>query len=470
MSYANRYTATHKQWDHVGNLFPNVEHAEKGPHGRLAGDFIPAPWLPVQLFDKHFESYTVCSPGKLVALTRQGEAIPTGLGDWEDSQHVVPAGIAVDFLAGGVGITYSALDVAALTIDITTGLPVAGAVTYNANTITPLLRSRGLIRNGEIAADFISRPVGVAAHAFYQWAGARLGSKFNPADLKQHNYRVQHQVQILANYQLRLPHVPTRAHTLAVPNTLSAGPAVFGSDNMYAGADVAALLRYSGAGAFYPITNANVIGLALQQFPVATSPRTGAGTVGHPVTETAAGALVRERASVNDLVQAGDWWLDREVGMLFFYQLTGAGAVAANIDNGGGTNTLAWSDYSVPAGAVSNYASAVGDLWPGSLLTVNADSNFELVAPGVGLLPASATTNATFATTVTMINQSAGLVVGQVIGFKTYPKDLLHRVKSQYTNLGNLNAMPGTATKGLPETLTFSLAADREVVINLLNR
>jgi hypothetical protein len=453
MSYANRYTATHKQWDHVGNLFPNVEHAEKGPHGRLAGDFIPAPWLPVDwnvtggLFDKHFEAYTVVSPGKLVACTRQGEAIATGLGDWEDSQHLVPAGLKILFAdAAAQVLVYSATDVAQGTIDLGTGAPVAAPISRTRAQLAPLLIGRGLILPSEQPEAFISQPIGVAAHAFYQWA-ANNGSKYNPADLKNHNFRLQSQVQVLANYQLRLPHVPTNAHTLTMPATLTGGTQAAGSGTSASAADTVAMARYSGPGAFYSVTNANIISVGLSQIPVATDPVTGS----HDLSETAPGALTRERSSANALVIAGDWWLDREVGILFLF-VAGGASVAGNL--GGGANILGWSDYSAPPATVSGYASAVGDIKPGDFLMYDTFSNF-IVAPE--------------ATAVTTIAQFAR-VVGQCIGFKTYPKDLLHRVKSQYNNLGNLNAMPGTATRGLPESLTFSGAADREVVINLINR
>ena len=194
-SYANRYSATHRQWDHVGNLFPDVEHAEKGPHGRLAGDFIPAPWLPVQLEDKHFEAWTVVSPGKIVALTTQAEEILSVVGDWEDSSHVVPAGLKVDWASvmgtGGTGtvLTYTSDDFDEQTVDLTTGIPYAtnGTTSYSGNTLTTALKSRGLIDNGDTCDDFISHPVGVAAQAFYQWS-ALNGSKFNPADEKFHNF------------------------------------------------------------------------------------------------------------------------------------------------------------------------------------------------------------------------------------------------------------------------------------------
>ena len=512
MSYANRYTATHKQWDHVGNLFPNVEHAEKGPHGRLAGDFIPAPWLPVQLWDVYFEAYTVCSPGKLVACTRRGEATKTPLGDWEDSQHLVPAGMKLAFGAGGAGLVYAAADVTARTIDLTTGLPVAAAVTYNAAAIATALIARGELGTGEVAANFISSPIGVAAHAFYQWA-ANNGAKFNPADLKDHNFRLQSQVQVLAMYQLRLPHVPTTAHVTAIPAwagiTGGAGGAgaavpVWGTIDLHSAASLQLSARYAAAGTgAYPIpATATVIALALDHFPIATDPVVGSNDLGVDVGGVAATVaqgsqtLLRERASAAACVQAGDWWLDREVGLLVLWDAnSGAGAVPAALGLAiGATGRIAYSDYTAAPAAVSNYASAVGDLKPGDMVVLDVNSNFEkgpgarlgaiaVATGGAGAFgSANAAADGDTAEAIDGLNDLLAVLgwdnginpwfgpVGQVIGFKTYPKDLLHRVKSQYNNLGNLNAMPGTATKGLPDTLRYSGAADREVVINLVNR
>ena len=42
-----QYSANHKSWDHVGNMFPVVEHSEGV---RPAGEFMPASWLPVQFW------------------------------------------------------------------------------------------------------------------------------------------------------------------------------------------------------------------------------------------------------------------------------------------------------------------------------------------------------------------------------------------------------------------------------------
>ena len=73
---ANSYTATHKTWDHVGNITPNFEYSEaQRPHG----EFRPADWLPVGRYDKLMEEYFVVSAGKIVALDGEGRVVPAGL-------------------------------------------------------------------------------------------------------------------------------------------------------------------------------------------------------------------------------------------------------------------------------------------------------------------------------------------------------------------------------------------------------
>lgn len=437
MSNANAYSPTHRGWNHVGNLFPNVEHAEK-EHGRLAGDFIPAPWLPVQLYDVHFEAWSVISPGKIVALTTQAEEIKSSIGDYEDSSHVVPAGLKLAWAGGGDVLTYTADDVTQRVIDLTTGVPVTAAAGYTAAEITTALKARGLIEDSETCVDFISYPVGVAAMACWKWA-ALDGSKFHPASLANHNFRLQHQVQILTSYQLRLPWIPVAESNKTVPAALTGTALVFGSGDMFAASDVTSLVRYSA------LTGSSFVALALENFPVAGPTDLVA------FTPTVAGVTMRLRSGPNALIAAGDYWLDREVGVVFFYAADGGtGGVPAWLD--GGTSTVAYSSY-MGAGTATDYASVVSGasaaVKNGDFLVCDADSNFAL---DTGPTAYSA------------------YRVGQVFGFKTYPKDLVHRVKSQYTNLGVLNKMAGTATGGLPETLTYTSAADKEVLVNLINR
>lgn len=440
-SFANRYSANHKQWDHVGNLFPNVEHAEKGPHGRLAGDFIPAPWLPVELYDKHFEAWTVVSPGKIVALTTQAEEIKSNVGDWEDSAHVVPAGLKVFWAtAPAAALVYTADDYSEQTMDLTTGTAYAvnGTTTYSHAQVLAALKSRGLVDNAAgNASSFISYPLGVAAHAFYSWAG-QDGQKFNPSTRKQHNVALQHQVQILVSYQLRLPWIPgiVATEVLDTNNPPAAGAPVFGTIGVHTAAAASTLSRYSA------VTSTTFVLAVLANYPLAGP------TAQAPLTASSTDILVRKRSSIDALAAAGDYWIDREVGAIAFYSADGGATLPANLVS----ETITYYSYQVAPAAVSVYASVASgttSINPGDFLVCDADSNF-----AVDTTPTS----------------YSAYRVGQVIGVKTYPKDMMQRVKSQYTQLGNLNAMPGTATAGLPETLTYAGGADKEVVLSLINR
>jgi hypothetical protein len=92
--------------------------------------------------------------------------------------------------------------------------------------------------------------------------------------------------------------------------------------------------------------------------------------------------------------------------------------------------------------------SVVGDIKPGSFVEVDGNSNYVL-------------------STSSDVRQ----VLGQVIGFVKHPKDRLDRVKTRYASLGTVNKMPGTASKGYPDTLNVTTTgADTEVIINLITR
>ena len=441
-SYANRYSATHREWDHVGNLFPNVEHSEKGPHGRLAGDFIPAPWLPVNYYDKHFEVWTVVSPGKIVALTTQAEEIFSNVGDYEDSTHVVPGGLKADWAAiagAATAITYTSNDYDEMTIDITTGdaYAVNGTTNYTKDDVTDALVDRGLLDAANDCDSFISYPVGVAAQAYYQWS-AYNGEKFNPKNTKQHNFRMQHQVQVLVSYQLRLPLIPGVVTTEAIP-ALSGGAPVLGTTGLHTVVEIRAMERWDGLS-----STGTWLAQVLARYPLAGP------TALAPLAASATDVLVRKRSGPDALSQSGDYYVDREAGVIFFYSASQV-AVPANLTG----ETITYYTYEVAPATVSIYASVVPVTGTvpknGDFLVCDADSNFA-VETAVG--------NTTW----------SNFRIGQIFGFKTYPKDLTHRVQTQYTQLGNVNKMPGTATAGLPETLTYSGGADKEVLVSLINR
>ena len=98
-----------------------------------------APYIPVAWQEASTTHYFCLSTGKLVALDRQGYVVPAGLR------------VTVDLaIAGGdEGTTelfaYTATDVLAKTMDITTGAYVTTAVTYTVEDVTDALIARGLL-------------------------------------------------------------------------------------------------------------------------------------------------------------------------------------------------------------------------------------------------------------------------------------------------------------------------------------
>jgi len=88
---------------------------------------------------------------------------------------------------------------------------------------------------------------------------------------------------------------------------------------------------------------------------------------------------------------------------------------------------------------------------PGMFVSYDADSNFSVIGYEIGAV-------------------DAGEVIGQVLEVDTnFPKDLLDQVRTRYTEFGELEKMPGSATEGKPDTITYS-GGYGLVTINLINR
>lgn len=252
-----RYVATHKTWDHVGNMIPVVEHSEGiRPHG----EFKPAAWLPVQFFDKYYENWFVMLPGKILAFDNQGRVVPA------------------QYAEATVNIVYTQNDVDAGTIDVRTGTPVTGAASFAVSTVADFMGT------GEAMA--VSKPVGVAPYAILQWAGdgSDLDDGFTPAAYKQHNYNMQHQMAILCDYVLELPLVP--AQEVAEDMTEDAN-----ADN---------------------VTTFTALG----NLPVAKNTMRTPITFANGTLTDAATRFVVEKDSAADVLAAGDWHIDLATGVV----------------------------------------------------------------------------------------------------------------------------------------------------------
>ncbi len=396
-----RYSPTHKSWDHVGNMIPVVEHSEGvRPHG----EFKPAAWLPVQFFDKYYEEYFVVMPGKVLAFDNDG--------------RVCPAQYATQ------GVTYTANDVAAGTIDVATGNPVAAAVVHAAGSVANFMG-----RTGEAMA--VSKPVGVAPYAYWQWAGdgSSLDDGFNPSAYRQHNHNLQHRVAILCDYVLELPLVPASqvaedagAETHVGNVSTFAAPALM-SDSANAGAE--------------PL------------LPLASN------TVRTPITfsgAAATGNFLVQKDTVAEVLSLGDWHIDLATGVVSVF--------AAAAINGTPSLKIAYFHYGTAVTGASVFAAASGNLKAGDFVVTDADSNY--VAAG---------------------NVDFRDIVGQVIEVENADKDALGMVKTAYNPplgtdasgsspgyAGQMDQMPGSATGGVSDKVHYAGAADLVVRINLVSR
>jgi len=393
------YRANHKSWDHVGNIIPDVEHSEGI---RPAGHFRPAAWLPVQFFDKYFENWIVTMPGKAVAFDNSGRIVPAQYG-----------------LAGAT-ITYTSNDVDAGVFDVRTGdlLTSAGIGTFTVASVASFMGT------GEAMA--VSKFVGFAPYAYLQWAGdgGPLDDGFNPLAYNKHNYNMQHQVAFVTDYVLALPLVP--AQTSAENLTESAWANDVSTFNAVANTPVATATMRT------PITFADG-------------------------TETDADVrFVNQVTDVADIAGMGDWHINYETGIISVYKV-GAGFGAGN---------LYATDYShyaaAPTGsAVSRFACVLGDVKPGDMLVVNADSNLVKDPGGSDLTD----------------------IAGQALELMNVRgRDGLDKVRTAFDNLdtnaagskpgylGQMDQMAGSANGGVPAKVHYAGGADLIVTVNLISR
>jgi len=441
---AGQYSGNHKPWDHVGNAIPDIEHCEGE---RPSFEFQPAKWLPVQFWDKHFENWIVVMPGKIVALDQDGFVMP---------------GQYADGVAASTTVAYTANDVAAGTIDITTGEAVTTAVTRTLSGIDG--SSLHFMGRQGIAWEPADYAIGVAPFAYLQHPG---GDGHNPADFTFHNYNMQHQVTVLCDYVLKLPLVPGQSATEALGLTWAASAITLGTDDGWRTRTyIQATARYDKSTGFLPCLDTYPVAAnPLEYFPVATN--TGRTTFVCSSTTL----LITEKSTMGGIQQAGDYFVDYEGGVLFCYSAGGSSLPVS------GATTLTYYHYAAVPAVLSKYACVLGnttELIPGDFLVCTTDSNWTRVAT-----PGPAATTANFAN-----------VMGQVLAIYQEPRDFLDRVRTAYSSLntnasgamknataatssvglGQLDQMPGSATGGVSDLVHYAGAADLVVLVNLINR
>lgn len=392
-----RYAPGHKSWDHVGNMIPVVEHSEGvRPHG----EFKPAAWLPVQFFDKYYEEHFVVLPGKVLAFDNDGRVVPAGL-------------------ASATSIVYTAADVAAGVIDVTTGAALAAAKTVDISSAITFLGRTGV----DLA---VSKPVGVAPYAMWQWAGdsSSLDDGSNPAGYRNHNHNLQHQVAILCDYVLELPLVPFKQTAANLDeNTHSGNVAVLD---------------------------------ALANIPLATiTSRTEPviGGDGSAASLALVALFVTRVDTAAEVDAAGEWHLDLTTGIISVF-------TASQLVIAAGKLTLTYYHYDTVVTAASAFASASGPLVAGDFVVADANSNF--VKAG---------------------NVDFRDIVGQVLEVESAAKGALDKVRTAYNPAlgtdasgslpayaGQMDQMPGSATGGVSDKVHYAGAADLVVRINLVSR
>jgi len=393
-------TVSHKSWAHVGNAIPEVEFCEGI---RPAVPLQPARWLPVQFYDKFYEDWWVILPGKGVSVDNDG--------------HLMPAGIGVS----GATVAYTAEDVTAGVIDVTTGVTVVAAVTYNVSDIDG--STKEFMGRSGIAIS-LTPFVGVCPLGYRQWAGD--GSSFddgiNPAGFSNYNYNMQHAVTFLTDYVLELPLVPAQTATESV--TFQAPSASISTN----------------------------VGDELANLPVAKNTVRTAFAFADGGTGDS-GLFLYEMDTAAEVTASGDWHVDLDTGLVTVY----SGSVTPT-----GVTITYYNYASAPTGSnVSKFACALGDLVAGDVLKFNVDSNYIKATAGTDMFDE---------------------IVGQIIFITTFPAGSLEKVKTAYSSIGTsaTGALPGyagqldqnagTANGGVPGKVHFAGAADTVVVVNLISR
>jgi hypothetical protein len=459
-----------------GNIIPEV-HSSSSERPWL--DSQVANWLPLGdtttnrtmgfiVYEEPVKKdFFVITPGKLVGITRERISL-TGFNG--PVGRLVPAGIklAWEEAAGDdVVLQYKNVDVERRTEDLATGTFVAGEVEYTKDELTAALQSRGLLKTTETLSDFVSEPVGIVPQAQWESPG---GDGTQPSGFKFHNYNRGNRSQILCDYVLTYPLTPSGVATTTVPvigtvvdalSDLSAlEPSSSGSGFWILPAVVESLLgaRYGA------ITNENFIGLSLGRRRLEVAPHL-TFKITRGATDRTDLVLVRKKNHINELTKEGDYFVDLELGIIFFYEAGGDGIPVnlAAADVVSGQYLLAFSTWT------SHLAHIRGDIYPGQLLTYDKYSNFAPFVPR----PAETDVDGTPGS-VDLVDPSTYTrperIVGQALTFSSYPRDGMDKVHTWYSNLptGVLDKMPGSATGGFTDQQTYTGSGQYMVLVNLL--
>ncbi len=424
-----------------------------------AGEWKPADWLPVEWTGTASLDAFVISSGKPVAYDLTGRIVPAGLA-------IVIANAAA---VGGTFITYTSTDVSYGVVDVRTGLALTtgavGAVTFAE--LSDALLDRGLVAEsldeaafttpgvydntdlndvGLVAARWISDAVGIAAYDVYVWAGGADQNDYAGRNFT--NYQKQHLIQFLTDVQLRAPVVAVGTATSAALNTFTQWTASAGDGSVFpdassapgelwlSSAQLSGLARYAGSGLNSVASGDDVIAVQFEDYPLAVD------TDRTPISSSST-VLLRKRSSISAISQAGDYWVDEKVGMIFIFE-TGGNALPA------GTDTFTYSGYAEGNAGGHRHIHFVDMPKPGDYVSFDEESN--LVS--LGRDPSNKEES-----------------IGRVLEVQTEPRGLLDRVRTgfQGSSFSKLAQMPGTATKGFSDLITLSdeTIADSIAIVNV---
>ncbi len=446
------YTANHKPWDHFGNLVPQVEYSEsERPHG----EFLPAPWLPLDVAggvqDKYVEEYFSIMPGKIVAMARDGK--------------LVPAGLLRKFKAaanGDVVLKYTTLDKEQKVVSLQSGDYVsdtdinanAGAGWFKSDIKTALV-ARGYLLSSENLEYFISSPMAVAPYPYYN--AMSYDDPNNPATLKKHNFNLQHRVAILCDYVLELPWVPEQVASAQNLDTI-------------------------GEAVDYTATQTKTYYIqftSTQYLPIAPSTLRTKWTF----TNDTVPLFKNLKNRLRDLKATGDYFIDDDLDRLYFFH---GGNLAAATGAAYPVNVQFYHYNSTSDNLITGkYACVVGPIQEGDYLIPTVKSNWQPVQKAHGNFKLSASlTGGTYdagkeATLNTLLGEleknaeEQALIIGQVLQVEKHPKGLLQDVRTFGQNLSNdlfLDKMPGSATQGLPDKLTYAGGANKVARINIIRK
>ncbi len=402
-----QYSATHKPWDHAGNIIPDVE---KSQGDRPYGEFKPAAWLPVQFYDKYYEDWITCTPGKIVSFDPQGRMVPA------------------QYMLGSSTVTYTSNDVNAGVIDVRNG----NACTSGTVSASPITLN-GLSWMGTDLGWVIRPPAGVAPYAWLQWAGdgSADDNGNNPIAFRQHNYNRQSRASLLCDYLLELPLVPASQSAANITR------------DSYS----------SNVQTFNALSNLPVAANTVVRTPIVFAD----GTLSDSSTR-----FVNQVVTAAEVTSAGDWYIDLVTGVVSVY--AAAELAAGNI------YTCAYYHYASAPATVSVFASVVGNPLAGDFLKSDSNSNWTVATSKV-YGSSNGNNFDTFSYIMGQVVEVQTQPQDYLDRVRTAWASLgTDAAGSLPGTAGQMDQMPGSATGGVSDKVHYAGAANLVALVNMVSR